>query len=87
LRIDKLHGLCSSPNVIQVIKSGGIRWVGHVANGGGDESCMQLMGKSVGGRPHERLKHVLEGVNWIDLSEKRQKWRALLNKVMSLRIL
>jgi len=41
MRIDDLHDLRSSPNVIQVMKSRGLQWVGHVAHGGrGDESCM-----------------------------------------------
>ena len=88
MRIDELHDLCSSPNVIQVIKSRGVRWVGHVAHwGGGGEICMQMMEKSEGGRPLGILKCVLESLNWIDLAEKRQKWRALLNTVMSLRVL
>jgi hypothetical protein len=26
----KLYALCSSPNIIQVIKSRGLRWAGHV---------------------------------------------------------
>jgi len=48
---------------------------------------MQMMEKSEGGRPLGILKCVLESLNWIDLAEKRQKWRALLNTVMSLRVL
>jgi hypothetical protein len=31
LRIDELHGLYSSPNIVRVIKSRKMRWEGHVA--------------------------------------------------------
>ena len=60
--------------------------VGACSTQGGDKSCMQLMGKPEGRRPLGRLKRVLEGVTWIDLAEKRQKWRAFFNMVMSLRV-
>jgi hypothetical protein len=59
MRIDDDHDLCSSPNVIQAMKSRGMRWVGHVAHGV-DDSCMQLMGKPEGGRPLGTLKRVLD---------------------------
>jgi hypothetical protein len=32
LHIDELHGLYSSPNIVRVIKSRMMRWVGHVAH-------------------------------------------------------
>jgi hypothetical protein len=31
LHNDELHGLYSSPNIVRVIKSRRVRWVGHVA--------------------------------------------------------
>jgi hypothetical protein len=31
LHNDKLHSLCSSPNIVRVIKSMRMRWAGHVA--------------------------------------------------------
>jgi hypothetical protein len=31
LHNDELHNLHSSPNIVRVIKSGGMRWEGHVA--------------------------------------------------------
>ena len=55
--------------------------------GGRDEICKQMMEKPEGGRPLGRLKRVLENVNWIDLAEKRQKWRALLNTVVNFQVL
>jgi hypothetical protein len=34
LHNDELHSLCSSPNIVRVIKSGRMRWAGHVARMG-----------------------------------------------------
>jgi hypothetical protein len=31
LYTQELHNLYSSPNIIRMIKSGGVKWVGHVA--------------------------------------------------------
>jgi hypothetical protein len=33
---DELHGLYSSPNIVRVIKSRRMRWVGHVTYMGGE---------------------------------------------------
>jgi hypothetical protein len=38
---DELHNLYSSPNIIRVIKSRRMRWVGHVALMGGGRRCLQ----------------------------------------------
>jgi hypothetical protein len=40
LHNDELHSLYSSLNIVRVIKSRRMRWVGHVAHGGG-ERCLQ----------------------------------------------
>jgi hypothetical protein len=34
LHNDELHSMYSSPNIVRVIKSRGMRWVGHVARMG-----------------------------------------------------
>jgi len=34
LHNEELNGLCSSPNIVQVIKSRRMRWAGHVARVG-----------------------------------------------------
>jgi hypothetical protein len=31
LHNDELHGLCSSPNIVRMIKSRGMKWPEHVA--------------------------------------------------------
>ena len=37
LHVEELHDLCCSPNTVRVIKSGRMRWVGHVARMGRGE--------------------------------------------------
>jgi hypothetical protein len=41
LHNEEFHNLCSSPNVIRMIKSRAIRRAGHVARRGGEEECVQ----------------------------------------------
>jgi hypothetical protein len=83
-----------------MIKSRRMRWAGHVArmrekrNG-----YMILVGKPEGkrplGRPRRRwaeniktdLREIgLGGVDWITLVQDRDQWRALVNRVMNLRV-
>jgi hypothetical protein len=44
LHNEELHGWYSSPNIIRVIKSSRMRWVGYVACMEGDKKCMQYFG-------------------------------------------
>jgi hypothetical protein len=37
---EELHNLYSSPNIIRIIKSRRMRWVGHVARMGRRETCV-----------------------------------------------
>jgi hypothetical protein len=37
LHNDEIHSLCSSPNIVRMIKSRTMRWVGHVARMGREE--------------------------------------------------
>jgi hypothetical protein len=47
LHKDELHNLCSSPNIVMVIKSSRMRWAGHVARmGEGRGVCRVLVGKT-----------------------------------------
>jgi hypothetical protein len=39
---EELHDLYSSPNIVRVIESRRIRWVGHVARIGRGEACTRL---------------------------------------------
>jgi hypothetical protein len=69
---------------------------------GGDEECIYDNGGKAGrketiGRPRRRwvdnikmdLREILvgwDGIDWIDLAEDRDQWRALVNTVMKLRV-
>jgi hypothetical protein len=96
----ELHDLYSSPSIIRIIKSRRMRWAGHVARMGEKRNAYRLfVGKSEGkrplGRPRRRwvdnirmdLGEVGWGdVDWIELTKDRNRWRALVNSVLNLRV-
>jgi hypothetical protein len=101
LHNDELHNLYSSPNIVKVIKSRRMRWVGHVARRGESRGVYRV---SVGrpeskrslGRPRRKWRNnikmdlreiVIDGENWIRLAQDRVRWRAFVNTVMNLRFL
>jgi hypothetical protein len=100
LHIEELNDLYSTPNILRVIKSRRMRWVGHVARMGKGRGVYRvLVGKPEGKRPlgkyrrrwEENIKMDLQEVgggsmDWIELAQDRDKWRALVNAVMSLRV-
>jgi len=49
---EELHELYSSPNIIRVIKSRGIRWAGHVEHMGEEERFLQGVGGKIWERDH-----------------------------------
>jgi hypothetical protein len=54
----ELHNLYSSPDIIWQIKSGSMRWEGHVAHmGEGRNAFRVLVGMPEGKRPLERPRH------------------------------
>jgi hypothetical protein len=98
LHNEELNNLYSSPNIVWVIKSRRVRWVGHGAcMGEGKDDYRILVGRPEGRRPLGRPRHrkgiILkwiskkwDGVDWIELAEDKDKWRALVNAVMNLRV-
>jgi hypothetical protein len=83
-----------------MIKSRRMRWAGHVARMGEERNAYRiLVGKPDGKRPLgrqrrrwvENIKMDLreigwDGLDWIDLAQDRDQWRALVNTVMNLRV-
>jgi hypothetical protein len=100
LHNEELHDLYSSPSIIRIIRSRNIKWVGHVARMREKRNAYKLLvGKPEGKRPLERprrrwvdnirmdLGEVGWGdVDWIGLAQGRNRWRALVNAVMNLRV-
>jgi hypothetical protein len=100
LHNDELHSLYSSPNIVRVITSRRMRWVGHVARMGERRGVYRVLvggpeGKRPLGRPRRKcednikmdLREIgIDGVNWIRLAQDRVQWRSLVNTAMNLRV-
>ena len=100
LHNEELNDLYSSPNIVWVIKSRRMRWVGYVARMGEERGVYRvLVGKPEGrrplGRPRRRwvdniridLQEVGCGyMDWIGLAQDRDRWRTLVSAVMNLRV-
>jgi hypothetical protein len=100
LHNEELRDLYSSPSIIRIIKSRRMRWAGHVARMGEKRNAYRLLvGKPEGerplGRPRRRLVDNIRmdlgevgwsDVDWIGLAQDRNRWSALVNSVLNLRI-
>jgi hypothetical protein len=100
LHSNELLDLYSSPSIIRIIKSRRMRWVGYVARSGEKRNAYGLLvGKPEGKRPLGRPRHKWVDniridlgevgwgdVDWIGLAKDRNRWRALVNLVLNLRV-
>jgi hypothetical protein len=97
---EELRDLYSSPSIIRVIKSRRMRWAGNVARVGEKRNAYRLLvgkpeGKRPLGRPRRRWVDIFRmdlgevgwgDVDWIGLAQDRNRWRALVNSVLNLRV-
>jgi hypothetical protein len=100
LHNEELHNLYSSPSIIRMTNSRRMRWTGHVARIGEKRNAYRILvakpvEKRALGRPgrkwEENIKidlRVIEwgGMDWINLAEDKDQWRALVNTVMNLQV-
>jgi hypothetical protein len=100
LHDEELHGLYCSPSIVRVIKARRMRGAGHVARMGDVRGAYNILvgrpeGRRLLGRPRRRWEDNIKmglreigfgGVDWIHLAQDRDRWRALVNTVMNLRV-
>jgi hypothetical protein len=96
----ELNDLYSSPSIIRIKKSRRMRWAEHVARMCEKRKAYGLLvGEPEGNRPLQRptrrcvdnirMELVEFGwgdVDWIVLARDRNRWRALVNSVFSIRV-
>ena len=100
LHNEELSDLYWTPNIFRLIKSRRMRWAGHVVRMGYMRGVYRvLVGKPEGKGPLGRPRHKWDdnikmdlqevgcgGMDWIDLARDKDRWRALVNAVMNLRV-
>jgi hypothetical protein len=100
LHDEELRDLYSSPSIIRIIKSRRMRWASHVARMGEKMNAYRLLvgkpdGKRPLGRPRRRWVDNIGmdlgevgwgGVDWNGLAKDRNRWRALVNSILNLRV-
>ena len=100
LHNEELNDLYYSPHIVRLFNSRILRWTGHVARMGESRGVYKvLLGKLEGKRPHGRprrrwednikmdLQDVeCEGMDWIELAQDSDRWWAVVNAAMNLRV-
>jgi hypothetical protein len=97
LHNEELHNLYISPDIIRQIKSKRMRWAGHVARMGEGRNVYRVLVGKPEGKIHLEEQGVdgrmdlretgWWGVEWIHLTQDRDRWQAVVNAVMNLRVL
>jgi hypothetical protein len=98
LHNEELYVLYCSPNIIRVIKPRIMRWAGHVVRVGERRIAYRILWGNLRGRDHLELPDLegrvvlrlifrewVGGMDWIDLAQDRDRWRALVSAVMNFR--
>jgi hypothetical protein len=100
LHNEELHDLYSSPSIIRIIKARMKRWAGHIDQMGEKRNTYRLLvGTPERRRPLGRPRHrwldnirmdLVEvgwgDMDWIGLTQDRDRWRTLVNSVLNLQV-
>jgi hypothetical protein len=97
---EELQDLYCSPSIVRVIKARRMRWAGQVARMWDVRGAYNILvrrpeGRRPLGRPRRRWEDKIKmdlreigfrDVDWIHWARDRDRWRALVNTVMNLRV-